>query len=465
MKRIAVVGAGISGLATAYRIEQSLLRAGIEFDLQLFESAAQVGGKIGARRERGYLCEAGPNGFLDSKPSTLDLCIDLGLSDRLQRSHEAARKRFIFHHGRLHALPSTPLSMLVSGLLSPLGKLRLAGELWAPVTAPERDTSIAEFGRRRLGAEACARLLDPMVSGVFAGDVEQLSLKSCFPRIAELEQEHGSLIRALIRLQRQHRRTPGSGPAGPGGTLTSFKEGLSELPLAIARQLGERVHCNAPLQEVRSRQGGYQLVFAGRPAHDCDVLVMATQAADAVAPLRGVDAALSEVLAQFTYAPVTVVGLGYRQQDIQRDLDGFGFLVTSAARRRILGSLWTSSIFPARAPDGSVLLRSLLGGAKAPALAALSADEAVAVVREELADILGIHAQPDFVEVIKWEQAICQYTVGHAGRLQELDARLMHLPGLFLTGNAYRGVALNDCTLNAERVAQQVAAHIRAGKS
>jgi oxygen-dependent protoporphyrinogen oxidase len=462
MKTIAVVGGGISGLATAYQIDKRLRATGVDYQLRLFEAEPRVGGKIGAVKRDGFLCEAGPNGFLDSKPSTVELCRELGLEARLLPAREAAARRFIYSRGSLHQLPGSPPAFFRSRLLSLPARLRIVGELWAPVSPPGSDPTVAEFGRRRLGAEAAARLLDPMVAGVFAGDPERLSLGSCFPRIAEMERDHKSLIRALLALRAKRTpHAPGAGPAGPGGTLTSFADGLSVLPDTLAQKLQGKLQCDAALAGVERTADTYRLHFAGglEPC-DCDAAVLALQATDAAAPLQSLDGELTGVLEQFEYAPVTVVGLGYERATLGRDLDGFGFLVPGEERRRILGSLWTSSIFAQRAPDGCVLLRTLIGGARNPGLALLPETDLVELARAELQAILGIEAQPVFVQVFQWPRAICQYTVGHRERLQQLDSRLEALPGLFLTGNAYRGVALNDCTRNAVQVAEAVNAYL-----
>jgi oxygen-dependent protoporphyrinogen oxidase len=238
---------------------------------------------------------------------------------------------------------------------------------------------------------------------------------------------------------------------------------MSVLPEALAGRLGERIVCGAPLVEVTSIPRGYRLTVGTGQVYDCDALVMATQAADACKPLRPLDAELARLLEQFEYAPVAVVGLGFPRAAVAHSLDGFGFLVPGQEGRRLLGSLWTSSIFTQRAPAGSVLLRTLIGGARAPALVSLSEDALVQLAREELLAILGISAEPSFVQVFKWPKAICQYNVGHSDRLDAIDARVARLPGLFLTGNSYRGVALNDCTRNAVIVADAVVSFLRPG--
>lgn len=468
MKRIAVIGAGISGLATAYQLEKQLAASGLAHELRIFEKEARPGGKIGAAREGDFLCESGPNGFLDSKPSTLELCAELGLSERLLPSSAAASRRFILKGGRLREIPTAPLAFLRSDLMSLRGKLRMFGEPWAADPKEGKDQSISDFARRRLGSEALETLIEPMVGGVFAGDPDRLSLESCFPRIAELERTYGGLVKAMFKLQKQRRRqrqpddaASRGGPAGPGGTLTSFREGLSVLPDTLAQRFGDRLTCGASLSAVLRAGNTFRLVFEGQPDYDCDCVVMATPASDAAQALNGLDAGLTKILGRFEYVPVSVVGLGFARQGLGHDLNGFGFLVPRREGRRILGSLWTSSIFSHRAPADSVLLRTIIGGARAPELARLPEDALVELARSELRETMGIAAEPVFVRVFRWERAICQYTVGHGARLKAMDERVAHIPGLFVTGNAYRGVALNDCTRNAGLVADQVAAYLR----
>ncbi|UCE90116.1 MAG: protoporphyrinogen oxidase, partial [Pseudomonadota bacterium] len=297
MKRIAVIGAGISGLATAYQLEKQLSASGVAHELRVFEKEARPGGKIGAARRDGFLCESGPNGFLDSKPSTLELCAELGISDRLLSSSEAARRRFILKNGRLREIPTAPLAFLRSDLMSLRGKLRMLAEPWAADPKEGKDQSISDFARRRLGSEALETLIEPMVGGVFAGNPDRLSLESCFPRIAELERTYGGLVKAMFKLQKERRRqrgqggtAPGAGPAGPGGTLTSFREGLSVLPDTLAQRFGERLTCAAPLSAVLRSGNGFRLVFEGQADYECDCLILATPASDAAQALNGLDA-------------------------------------------------------------------------------------------------------------------------------------------------------------------------------
>lgn len=477
MKRVVVVGGGISGLATAYRIVSGGEARGLPLSLTLLESEPRLGGKIVTQRRDGFTVEGGPNGFLDGKPETLRLARDLGLGDRLLPSSDAARKRFVFRHGELHALPESPPAFFRSRLLSVPGRLRIIAEPFIRPAPPDLDESLAEFGARRLGPEAVDALLDPMVSGVYAGDPRKLSVWACFPRIKELERDYGSLIKALLTLQRQRRKAlasgaapagapGGGGPAGPSGKLTSFGAGTEVLVERLREVLGERVRVAAAAQAVTAggAAGGHRVRLAGGEVLDADAVVLAVPAYAAAELLGELAPAAGAAAREIPYAPAAVVALGFERAAVRHPLDGFGFLTPRTEGRRILGSLWTSSIYPGhRAPDGRVLLRTIVGGARNPEIAGLPADELVEVVRGELRSILGIDAPVVFREVFQWPVAIPQYNVGHRERVRRIDEALAPHPGVVVTGNAYRGVGINDCTREAERAAERVIERLQSG--
>jgi oxygen-dependent protoporphyrinogen oxidase len=463
MKKIVIVGGGISGLATAWLLRSKAEAEGKELHLTLLEKEEQPGGKIRSIKADGYTCEWGPNGFLDSKPQTLDLCRAIGVENRLHRSNDNARKRFIFSGGELHQLPDGAPAFLKSRLISWPGKLRLALEP-TPFIAPAPagiDETLAAFGRRRLGGEALDKLIAPMVSGIFAGDPETMSLVSCFPRIAELEQEYGGLIRAMIMLAKKKKRDQSAGKvvssaAGPGGVLTSFREGIQYLSDALATSLGEIVKPGVTVASVMKGESvPYRVTCGDGSEYEADGVIVASPAFAAAEMLARLDGGIAGILQHIPYASMTVICFGYGREQIRRSLDGFGYLIPKKEGRNTLGTLWDSSMFENRAPEGKVLLRSMMGGACFPEYVNLSDDEVVARVREDLAVTMGIGAAPEFVRVFRHPQAIPQYTVGHGARLQGLEDLLRTHPGLILTGNSYRGIGLNDCVAAAERAADE----------
>ena len=468
MKKIVIIGGGISGLATAWLLRSKAQSAGKDLEITLLEKEPQAGGKIRSIKSDGYTCEWGPNGFLDSKPQTLDLCRAIGVENNLQRSNDNARKRFIFSGGQLHQLPDGAAAFLKSRLISWPGKLRLALEP-TPFISPAPagvDETLAAFGRRRLGGEALDTLIAPMVSGIFAGDPETMSLVSCFPRIAELEREYGGLIRAMIMLARKKKRDQAQGKvvssaAGPGGILTSFRQGIQYLPDALVTSLGGIVRPGSAVTSVAKGAGApYLVTCSDGSGHEADQVIIASPAFAAADMLSGLSEEISTVLRQIPYASMTVICFGYSRGQIRRSLDGFGYLIPKKEGCNTLGTLWDSSMFEDRAPEGKVLLRSMMGGACFPEYVALSDDEVVARVREDLTLTMGIDAQPEFVRVFRHPQAIPQYTVGHGKRLQALEESLRAHPGLILTGNSYRGIGLNDCVAAAERAADEAVGQI-----
>jgi oxygen-dependent protoporphyrinogen oxidase len=451
MVKAAIVGAGISGLATAH----GLLRREPEAEVTVFEARDRAGGKVESEAtEEGYLCEWGVNGFLDKVPRTLELCREVGLSPL--PADTSAKKRYVFSEGRLHKLPEKPPEFLASRLLSLGGRLRVMGEVFTGPSGKE-DESLAAFGTRHLGREAFEKLIDPMASGVFAGDATQLSLKSCFPRIHEVEAEYGSLIRGLIKLQKQARREGRKdqpGP-GPGGLLTSFRNGMSELTDTLADSLGDRLRLGTAVQGVDRAQERYVLALEDGSVEEFDRLILAVPAYAQAALLRELAPAIANELDPVPYPALAVVCMGFDRARMGAGLEGFGFLVPSREQRGILGTVVDSNVFENRAPEGKVLLRTMVGGARTPGLAEQPEEQLLASVLSELGAILDLRSEPEFVSLYRHERAIPQYQVGHAARLARIDEELKGFPGLLLTGNAYRGVSLNDCVVNADGIARR----------
>jgi len=458
-----IIGAGLSGLATAHYLVKSLSDAGKEAEILLLEADAVPGGKMRTIRQDGFSMEWGPNGFLTNKPHGMDLVKDLGLGGRLARSSDLARKRFILSGGKLHRLPETPPAFFGSPLLSLSGRLRILWEPFASGPPSGVDESLGEFARRRLGPEALEKLIDPMVTGIFAGDPDGMSLRSCFPVIHDLERKYGGLVRGMlgVRKERARQGVKEGMSAGPGGVLMSFDHGVQALTDTLAGRLSEGLHLNVAVDRIERRGDAYLLSMAAgggeREEMAANVVVIAAPSYAAAGMVSPLDQGLSELLAGIPYSPVTVAALGYRKAAMGNPLDGFGFLVPRGEKRKILGALWDSSVFPNRAPEGMALMRVMVGGVRAPSLAELPEAELLALVRGELGEILGISAEPVLAKTFFHDRGIPQYLVGHGKRLERISGRLAGLPGLHLNSNAYRGIALNDCVRESRATAERVA--------
>jgi oxygen-dependent protoporphyrinogen oxidase len=361
----------------------------------------------------------------------------------------------------LHRLPENGPSFFASKLISWPGKVRLAMEPFAKGCPAGVDETLAAFGRRRLGKEALQKLIAPMVSGIFAGDPETMSLKSCFPRIAELESVYGGLVMAMVLLARKKRRERAEGKvvssaAGPGGVLTSFREGIQQLTDSLADSLGQGVvETGQDVFEIRAGKSVPYLIRTGTREIDADMVIVAAPSYAAAEMVRRERCDIAEILEKIPYASMTVACFGYERESIEHNLDGFGYLIPKEEGMATLGTLWDSSIFENRAPEGHVLLRSMLGGACFPEYFELPDDEVIERVRNDLKKTMGIDASPSFVRIFRHEKAIPQYTVGHGARLKALEERLRSTPGLLFTGNSYRGIGLNDCVAAAVRAAEQ----------
>jgi len=394
----------------------------------------------------------------------MDLVKDLGMEDTLLPSDEASARRFIYSRGKLHELKASPVSFFGSNLLSIQGRFRIIGELFARQTPPGQDTSLAEFARRRLGPEALERMLDPMVSGIFAGDPERMSLRACFPRIAELEETHGGLIRALMKIAAQRKRAKrdgqeiaaSSGPSGPGGVLTSFKEGISALTERLSSEFAGHVHTAKDVSSI-VRKGNEWIVRTPSEQFAADAVILAVPADSAARMLEESAHPSAQAIEQIPYSPMAVVGLGFDISDLGKPPHGFGYLIPSIEKRQILGALWTSSIFPGyRSPENRVLIRVMVGGARDHTTPFLDDAQLVQTVRSELTATMGLNAEPVFTTIFRWERAIPLYTVGHLDRVEAAEAALPR--GLVLAGNAFRGVGINDCVRDSEIAARKAVA-------
>lgn len=468
MPRIIIVGAGISGLTVAWRLQQALPEAGIT----LLEMGSRPGGTLWTDRLAGFQIETGPNGFLDTKPATLALCRELGLGDCLvAASPAAARNRYLFLNGRLHLLPNSLGSFLTSKLLSWRGKVSLLWERFRRSRPPAEDESIDAFARRRAGNEVADLLADALVTGIYAGDPKLLSLPAAFPRLAALEKEHGSILRGLARSARQRRaeaRARGV-PYQRPGRLWSFRQGLRLLVETLAGRLARPPVLNVPIRRVQRQQetGASSsrrpiwVVSSQEQSWLAEAVILTCPAHQQAVLLHELDHALAEQVGAIPYNRVVVIALGYRRSEVPIPIEGFGFIAPQKFRRDILGVQWCSSIYPERAPRDMVLLRVLAGGWHRPEVATWEEERLLAAVRAELRLAMGISAAPLFTHIVRWERAIPQYHLGHLERVRWIEQRLAEHPGLFLGGNAYRGVAINDCTEQGAILAERVRDYVQ----
>lgn len=456
MPRVVVVGAGLSGLAVAFRLKQ--LRP--DLSLTLLESRDRPGGNVGTVVADGFRFETGPNGFLDSKPGTLTLCRDLGLGDKLLAASEGSRKnRFVYANDTIHKLPGSPLGLLTTPLLSVGGKLTLLREPFRrrPASAPA-DESVAAFARRRLGREAAEAFIDPLVTGIHAADPERLSVRAAFPRLVQFEAEHGSVLRGFLAAAKAKRRAAGArGERPQPQRMWSFRDGLQVLVDALRNQAGDSLVCGVRVKRIERTAGGWAVHADGRDRWEADAVVLTSPAYEQAAAVADLDPALAADLIGIEYNRIAVVALGYRRADVPGVPDGFGYIAPGRLKRDVLGVQWCSSIFPDRAPPGCVLWRVLCGGASRPDLFDLPDAELVRRCHAELSHALGVKAPPVFVRVIRWPKAIPQYHLGHPDRIARIEAAVARHPGLFVTGNALHGVALNDVTEQASLVATRMA--------
>jgi len=447
MRRIAIVGGGISGLSAAYALEKK--RRGGEVDYVLYETSPRLGGVLVTERVDGCLIEAGPDSFLTEKPWASELCQELGLGDQLIGSNDAGRKTYILIRGRLVEMPDGLMFMVPTKILptifSPLfslkTKLRMAREWFHPPHTAKGDETVASMVERHYGPEMVDRLADPLLSGVYGGEASQLSVRAVLSRFADMEAKHGSLGRAMLAARKNAPK--------PNGALrplfTSLKEGMQQMVDALVQRLdGDALTTGAPVQAV-TREGGGWIVSAGLQSDQFDAVILAVSTQVAASLLRMSGPLLAAELGGVNYSSSVTVALGYDQHVRGSLPPGFGFLVPRSEGKRMLAATFVHNKFPHRAPDHRAILRCFLGGARDEQILASSDDEILRIVREELNQILHLTAEPLFARVFKWRGAMAQYGVGHLERLQRIEALRQKLPGLALAGNGYNGIGVPDC--------------------
>lgn len=452
---VIIIGGGISGLSALHFLRKNKPHLSV----QLFEADTRLGGTIGTDMINGYSFDWGPNGFLDREPLTLRLVDELGMTSQLERANESVNNRFILRGGKLQPVPMSPPRFLMSGIISWPGKLRIAMEPFAKGRENGNDESVYDFVKRRIGKEAADYLVQPMVSGVYGGVAQRLSLQSCFPIMREMEDQYGSLFKALIAKSKEAKAKGkrGGGPSGPGGWLTSFRGGLNRIIEAFEKQYGRYVTKGLPAVSISRDVDLFKINFVNGTSETCRHLILATPSYIASDLTESLSSELSESLGKIPYAPIGVVCSGYRASWVKRPVDGFGFLVPAKENRGILGSIWTSSIFANRAPQGMIQFRTMIGGDGNHESIKLSDDELINTAHKDLAQIMNIEEKAAFTKTYRWKFGIPQYRIGHREVLNSIETELSRIGNLHLASNAYYGIGLNDCVKQAYRVVEKIA--------
>ncbi len=449
-KKIAVIGAGVSGLTAAYRLK----KAG--WDVTVWEARDRVGGCIATKIENSYLIDLGPNSTLETSPKISQLIVDLGLEDQKCYASDVSANRYILRDGILQPLPMSPVSFLKTKLFSTKAKLNLLKEPFVP-PSDGTDISLADFVRRRLGQEFLDYAINPFVAGVYAGKPEKLSVLSAFPKLYALEQKYGSLIKGAIIGARERKKS--KEVSKDRARLFSFRNGMSTLTDTLAEKLEGYIQLKRPVEAIHHVHEKFEVevLYLGELKRcEYDRILITTPAETTVSLLSKFNWPELETIGGIEYAPVAVLFLGYDRNQIEHDLNGFGFLVPEKEHRKILGAIWNSSLFPGRAPDGEAGFTVFIGGSRQPELLQKTDDELLEIAASELSALMGISGMPKYTVLKRWPKAIPQYNIGYS-RYQHLFADLeSEIDGLHFSGNFLNGISVGDCIVSAEAAVKRI---------
>jgi oxygen-dependent protoporphyrinogen oxidase len=461
-KKVAIIGGGIAGLAAAYYLQKKVQEENLPFELMLIESSDRLGGKIQTVKRDGFVIEAGPDSFLARKESAGRFVKEVGLADRL--TNNQAGQAFILANQKLHPIPSgavmgvptqvTPFAF--SSLFSTKGKLRAGADLFLPRSDKNGDQSLGEFFRRRLGSEVVENLIEPLLSGIYAGDIDRLSLMSTFPQFYEVEKKHRSLILGMKSLSPKRPAT-----AKKKGMFQTLTTGLQALVEAVESTIERNVEIqkSTSVTAIKKVNEKYQLSLSNGDEAMADSVIVAS-------PHRAVASMLSEFqfMAPFNEMPstsVATVAMAFPKEAIENNHEGTGFVVSRNSDYTITACTWTHKKWPHSTPDGKVLLRCYVGRAGAEEIVDQSDEKITEVVLHDLRKTMRVTAEPDFVIVSRWKNAMPQYTVGHKQRIETIKRELnAELPGVFLAGGSYEGLGLPDCIDQGEEAVEKVTNHL-----
>ena len=450
---VIIIGAGITGLTVAHHLHHQ----GV--DTIVLEKADHVGGTMTTLRKDGWVIEKGPNSGLETTPLLGELFDELEIRDKVAFANKASEKRYILRNSELHALPTSPSSFLSSKLWSIPGKLRIFLEPF--IGRAHREESISEFVSRRLGRELLDYAINPFVAGVYAGDPSKLSVQAAFPKLYALEEKYGGLIRGMMLGARERKKREEK--AKDRSRQFSFHGGMQVLPDSIAEELGSKVLLNVDIKSIRKIDNpegkGYTVnTVSGGTDHNikCNVIVFAIPSYGAAPLIKPFDEDLAEKISAIYYPPVAEVFLGYKKEAVGRTPDGFGFLIPEKEKRKILGTIWSSTIFQGRAPEGYEGFTTFVGGSRQPELAMLPDEELLDAVKSEMKKIMKVTGEPTLSFINRWERAIPQYQLGHNNIVSDIEKFEERHKGLVLGGNYRGGISVSDCIISAKRIAGQV---------
>jgi len=445
---VAIIGGGVSGLATAYNLKQRGHR------VVVLERQKQAGGTAVSERRSGYLIEHGPSTMNAHIPLANEISTELGLDSLRRDLGDGVRRRYLVAGGGLAAISMGPLGFMTADYLSPLSKLRLLADFLLPQKTDGEDETVMDFCARRFGREFAERVIDPMVAGIYGGSAAELSVAAIFPKLVGLEQKYGS-----VSLGMMHRRREGG--KMPGSRLFSWRDGIATLPKAFARRLGDDVRAGITVRRISLRHGGFHLDLGDQGGLQAKSVVVATQAHVAAQLISDIDPDGAAAAAGIQAPPLAVVFLGFPRENVAHPLDGLGFLTSAAEKRNILGAQFCSTMFPGRAPEGHVAVSAYMGGARAPQMGRLSASELIRLACLEFHDLIGAVGEPSLAQVRHWPVGLPQYGVGHRELTESLGAADQRRNGLFLTGNYFSGPSVAVCLSVAEKSAAAVHGHLQ----
>ncbi|MFA6468445.1 MAG: protoporphyrinogen oxidase [Bacteroidota bacterium] len=458
--QVTIIGGGISGLTTAWWLRKN------GFSIALFEQDDAVGGTMKTVKQDGWLIETGPNSALETSPLFKTLFEDIGIKEELVYANPAGNNRYILRDGKLHPLPMSPGKFFKSKLWSFSGKLRLVLEPF--IGRAEKEETIAEFVERRLGKEFLDYAINPFIAGIFAGAPEKLSVRAAFPKLYALEKKYGGLIKGTIRGARERKKR--GEVSKDRAQMFSFKNGMQTLPSAIGKALGDIVQTSSIVEgiEKNGTDNTYTVRYSLKglsKTHQTQAVLFAVPSAVSAHMTKTFDQLLSQKIRDIYYPPVAEVFIGYKEDQVQRPMDGFGFLVPEKENRKILGAIWSSTLFEGRAPQGCVALTVFVGGSRQPDNARWSDTELLSAVKQELQELMKIDGDPVFTRITRWERAIPQYHLGHLEVVRDIAKFEQQHPGLFLSGNYRDGISVGDCVIQSEKMSQRIIEYFAAQKN